>query len=239
MSSASLSSIPFLSFIVPIFAWKFPLESLIFLGRSLVFPILLFSSILCIDQLRRLSYLSLLFFETLHSNGYILPFLICLSLLFFSQLFVRPPQTALLLLGIYFPWRWSWSLSPVQCHEPLSIVFQAFCLSDLIPWTICHFHCIILRDLILVIPEWSSDFPYFLQFKSEFGNKEFMIWAIVNSWSYFCWLYRAYPLLAANNIINVISVLTIWWCSCVESSLVFLEEGVCCDQCVLWFNCLF
>ena len=26
----------------------------------------------------------------------------------------------------------------------------------------CHFHCIIIRDLILVIPEWSSGFPYFL-----------------------------------------------------------------------------
>ena len=25
------------------------------------------------------------------------------------------------------------------------------------------------------IPEWSSGFPYFLQFKSEFGNKEFMM----------------------------------------------------------------
>jgi len=33
-------------------------------------------------------------------------------------------------------------------------------------------------DLIYVIPEWSSGFPYFLQFKSEFRNKEFMIWAI-------------------------------------------------------------
>ena len=32
-----------------------------------------------------------------------------------------------------------------------------------------------IRDLIEVIPEWSSSFPYFLQFKSEFGNKEFMI----------------------------------------------------------------
>ena len=30
-------------------------------------------------------------------------------------------------------------------------------------------------------------------FKSEFGNKEFMIWATVSSWSYFCWLYRASP----------------------------------------------
>ena len=27
--------------------------------------------------------------------------------------------------------------------------------------------------------EWSSGFPHFLQFKSEFGNKEFMIWATV------------------------------------------------------------
>ena len=38
----------------------------IFLKRSPVFPILLFSSISFIDHLRRLSYLSLLFFGTLH-----------------------------------------------------------------------------------------------------------------------------------------------------------------------------
>ena len=62
------------------------------------------------------------------------------------------------------------------------------------------------------------------QFQSEFGNKEFMIWATVSSWSCFCWLYRASPSLAAKNIINLISVLTIWWCPCVESSLVLLEE---------------
>ena len=30
-------------------------------------------------------------------------------------------------------------------------------------------------DLIQVIPEWPSGFPYFLQFKSEFGNKKLMI----------------------------------------------------------------
>ena len=33
-------SIPFLSFIVPIFAWNVPLVSVIFLKRSVVFPIL-------------------------------------------------------------------------------------------------------------------------------------------------------------------------------------------------------
>ena len=34
--------------------------------------------------------------------------------------------------------------------------------------------------------ERSSSFPYFLQFKSEFGNKVFMILATVSSQSYFC-----------------------------------------------------
>ena len=41
--------------------------------------------------------------------------------------------------------------------------------------------------------EWSNGFPYFLQFKSEFGKKEFMICAILISQSCFCWLYRASP----------------------------------------------
>ena len=53
-------------------------------------------------------------------------------------------------------------------------------------------------------------FPYFLKFKSEF-DKEFMIWATVSSQSWFCWLYRASPSLAAKNIINLILLLTIWW----------------------------
>ena len=42
ISSASVRVIPFLFFTVPVFAWNFPLVSLIFLKRSLVFPILLF-----------------------------------------------------------------------------------------------------------------------------------------------------------------------------------------------------
>ena len=45
ISSVSVRSIPFQSFIVPISAGNIPLVSLIFLKRSLVFPILLFSSI--------------------------------------------------------------------------------------------------------------------------------------------------------------------------------------------------
>ena len=50
-----------------------------------------------------------------------------------------------------------------------------------------------------------------------------MIWAIVSSQSCFCWLYRVSPSLAAKNIINLISVLTIWWCPCVESSPVLYK----------------
>jgi len=107
-SSASVKSIPFLSFIEPIFAWNVPLVSLIFLKRSVVFSILLFSSISF-----HLSYLSFLFFGTLHSSRYIRPFLLCWSHLFFSQLFVRPPQTAILLFCISFSRAWSCSLSPV------------------------------------------------------------------------------------------------------------------------------
>jgi len=59
ISSASVRSIPFLSFIVPIFAWNVPLVSLIFLKRSLDFPILLFSSISLHWSLRK-AFLSLL-----------------------------------------------------------------------------------------------------------------------------------------------------------------------------------
>ena len=53
VSSAAVESIPFLSFIVLIFSWNVPLLSLIFLKRSLVFPILLFSSISLHQSLRK------------------------------------------------------------------------------------------------------------------------------------------------------------------------------------------
>ena len=57
--SSAVRSIPFLSFIEPIFAWNVPLVSLIFLKRSLFFPILLFSSISLHWSLRK-AFLSLL-----------------------------------------------------------------------------------------------------------------------------------------------------------------------------------
>ena len=59
ISSASVRSRVFLSFIVPIFAWNVPLISLICLKRSPVFPILLFPSISLHWSLRK-AFLSLL-----------------------------------------------------------------------------------------------------------------------------------------------------------------------------------
>ena len=59
ISCASVRPIPFLSFIEPIFAWNVPLVSLIFLQRSLFFPILLVSSISLYWSLRK-AFLSLL-----------------------------------------------------------------------------------------------------------------------------------------------------------------------------------
>ena len=91
IASASVRSIPFLSFTVPIFAWNVHLVALVFLTRSLVFPILLFSSIFLHWSLRKafLSFLAILWNSAFKCS--IFPFLLCLSF-FFSQLFVRPPQ---------------------------------------------------------------------------------------------------------------------------------------------------
>ena len=144
----------------------------------------------------------------------------------------QPPQTTILPFCISFSWGWSCSLLPVQCHEPLSIVLQALCLSDLIPWIYFSLPLYNCKGFDLVHAETFSSFPYFFHFKYEFGNKDFMIWATVSSRSCFCWLYRTSPFLAAKHIINLISVLTIWWCPCIESSLVLLEEGICNDQCI-------
>ena len=65
ISSASVRSIPFLSFIEPVFAWNVPLASLIFLKRSQSFPFCCFPLFLCTDHIGWLSCLSLLFFGAL------------------------------------------------------------------------------------------------------------------------------------------------------------------------------
>ena len=71
-----------------------------------------------------------------------------------------------------------------------------------------------------------------------------MIWATVNSRSCFCWLHRAFPSLAAKNIISLILVLTIWWCPCVESKVMINNKGLllenrtcCCCGCLVTKSC--
>ena len=164
--------------------------------------------------------------------GIYFPFLLCLSLLFFSQLFVRPPQTAILPFCIFFfPLGKVLITDSCTMSRPPSIVLQALCLSDLIPWIYLSLPLHNLKGFDL--GHTSVVFPTFFNLSLNL--------AIRSSWSepqsaprlVFAWLYSASPLWAAKNIIDLILVLTIWWCSCVESSLVLLEESVCCDQCVL------
>ena len=113
VSSASIRSLPFLFFIVPIFAWNVPLAYPIFLKRSLVFPIILFSSISLHCSLRKafLALLSILWNSAI-SWVYLslppLPFGF-----FFSQLFVKPPQTTTSPSCISFSLGWFWSLPPI------------------------------------------------------------------------------------------------------------------------------
>ena len=169
-----------MSFIEPIFAWNVPLVSLIFLKRSQVFPVLLFSSISLHWSLRKafLSFLAIL--RNSAFKWYIFPFLICFSFLFFTWLFVRPPQIAILLYCISFSL--GMVLVPVSCTISWTSVHSSLgTLSDLISWVYFSFLLYNHRGFDLGHTEWPSDFPYFLQFKSEFGNKEFVIWATVSS----------------------------------------------------------
>ena len=84
ISSASVRSISFLSFIEPISAWNVPLVSLITLKRSLVFPILLFSSISLHWSLRK-AFLSLS--AVLWNSAFRWVYLYVSPLLFASLLF--------------------------------------------------------------------------------------------------------------------------------------------------------
>ena len=109
ISFASVRFLLFLPFIVPIFAWKVPLVSLTFLKRSLVFPILLLSSISLHCSLKKafLFLLAILWnseFRWVHLSFSPLPFA---SLLF--SVICKPPQP-FYLLAFLLTWGWFWSL---------------------------------------------------------------------------------------------------------------------------------
>ena len=102
ISSFSARSLLFLCFIMPILTWHVPLIAPIFLKRSIVFLTLLFSSIYLHCSFKE-AFLSLLAILWNSAFSWIYLSLSPLLLLFFfSQLFVRPPQTSTLPSGISF-----------------------------------------------------------------------------------------------------------------------------------------
>ena len=134
ISSASVRSWPFLSFIVPIFPWNVPLVTLIFLTWSLVFLILLFSSISLHCSLTK-SFLSLLAIIWISAFSWVylslspLPF----ASFLFSVICKASSDIHFAFLHVFF-FGWFWLPTPIQCCKPPSIVLQVLCLPDLIPW---------------------------------------------------------------------------------------------------------
>ena len=118
---------------MPILAWNIPLISPIFLKRSLIFSILLFSSISLHCSFKKALFLLAVLWNSAFRWVYLFPCLPSLSLLFFPQLFVKSPQTITLFSCISFSLGWFWSPPAIQSYKPLSIVLQALCLPDLIP----------------------------------------------------------------------------------------------------------
>ena len=115
-----------------ILASDIPLVSPIFLKRSLVFPILLFSSVSFHCSLKK-AFFSLLAILWNYAFSWVYFFFLpCFSLLFSA--ICKSSSDNTLPSCISSSLGWFWSLPPVQCYIPPSIVFQALCLPDLIPW---------------------------------------------------------------------------------------------------------
>ena len=95
----------------------------------------MFPLFLCIVYCRRLSYLFLLFFRTLHSDAYIFPFLLAYRLLFFSQLFGSLPQTAILL---FLHFSLTTSLKAYLQFGP-----SQWTSEDLFSWSLCLLPCFV------------------------------------------------------------------------------------------------
>ena len=116
ISFASVRSIPCLSFIVPIFAWNVLFVSLIFLKRSQVFPILLFSSISLHWSLRKaFSSLHAILLNSTFKWVYLSFPPLPITSLFFSVICKASSDNHFAFLHS-FSQGWSWSLPPVQCH---------------------------------------------------------------------------------------------------------------------------
>ena len=173
ISSASVRSIPFLSFIVPIFAWNGPLaisnllEEISSLSHSVVF--LYFFALITEEAV--LSLLAIPWnspFKWVSLSFSPLP----LASLIFSTICKASSDNHFAFFHFFFL---GMVLITASCTMPrTSIHSSSGTLSDIISW-ICYCPCIIVRDLIEAIPEWSTGFPYFLHLSLNL--------AIRSSWS--------------------------------------------------------
>ena len=169
ISFASVRSIPFLSFLLLILAWNVPLLSPIFLRKSLAFPILLFSynSLHCTLMKAFLSLLAILWtsiFRWVYFSFSSLPF----TCLLFSAICKASSDNHFALFHFFFL---VMVLVTASCTVlQTSIHSSSGTLSDLILWIYLLLPLYNQKGFDLGHTEWSSGFPYFLQFKSEFCN---------------------------------------------------------------------
>ena len=91
-------------------------------------------------------------------------------------------------------------------------------LSDLIPWIYLLLPLYNHKGFSLGHTEGPTGFPK--PWISQWGVHDL---SHSQCLVFFCWLYRASPSSTGKNIISLISVLTIWWYTHVESSLVLLK----------------
>ena len=205
ISSASVRSIPCLSFIVLLFAWNI----LIFLKRSLVFPILLFPSI-SLHWLLRKAFLSLLAilwnsaFRWMYLSFSPLPF----NCLLFSAISKSSSDKHFAFLHFFFL---EMVLITAYCTILWTFIHSSSSsLSGLIPWIYLSLPLYNRKGFDLGHTwKWSSGFPYFLQLKSDL--------AIRSSWSepqsapglVFADCIELLHFWLKKNIISLISVLTI------------------------------
>ena len=142
MSSGSIRSLPFLSFIVPILEWNIALVSPVFLKSCLVFPILLFSSI-SLHYSHKKALSSLLAIQTLYSVGYFFSFI--WLLLLFSVVCKFSSDNHFAFLHFFF----FGMILVTTSNTMLQTSFHSSSgtLPDLVSLaSICHLHRIILRD---------------------------------------------------------------------------------------------
>ena len=164
------------------------------------FPFYCFPLFLCTDHWGRLSYLSLPFFGTLNTDRNIFPFLLCLLPLLFSAICKASSDNHFAFLHFFFL---GMTLITASCTKSWTSVHKSLgTLWNQIPWIYLsislHNHMGYNLGHTWRVKHFLT---YFLQFKSEFCSKKFIIWATISSQSCFYWLYRTSPSLAAENII--------------------------------------